>query len=157
MSTLIKTLFNKYNAPREKEKYNSCEGSEIYKYKYFDKKAKEWKDEEINIQEKIQSFISQVDYKKRIELGLGLEAPLLNENLTRDFTGIPDSTVDIVNLVNAISGLSEDQIANLLQQSSGTVQAESETGQTVDNTSEVTTEETSPSSTINTTTTGTGE
>ena len=74
------TLYNKYNAPCKhqfddkgnlvKKLFASCPGDPIYAYKYKDKKTGEMKENTVNMQEKIQSYLTQVDYKKRIELGL---------------------------------------------------------------------------------------
>lgn len=154
MPTLTKTLYNKYNAPK-KEKVPH--GDPIYKYSYRDKKTGEMKENTINMQEKIQSYLSQVDYKKRIEMGLGLEAPLIqNGNNVADFTQLPDNSVDLVRLVDALGSLSQDQIANIIQQSSSTVQTAPETGQTTVQSTSITGEETSASSATDSTTTGTG-
>lgn len=123
--TMTRKLFHKFNAP---PKVKVPAGDPIYKYKYRDKKTGEMKEQTINMQEKIQSYLSQVDYKKRIELGLGLEAPI-ESGLHSDFTQLPDNTVDILNLVRNLGSLSQDQITNILQQVSGTVQTKPESGQ----------------------------
>lgn len=127
MPTATKLLYNKFNAPG---KIKVPAGSAIYKYKYMDKKTGEINEKEINIQEKIQSYLSQVDYKKRIELGLGLEAPLLDNGNVSDFTGLPDNTVDLINLTNALASLSPEQVAYILQQNAQTSQTTNPSGQT---------------------------
>lgn len=140
MSTTTKQLFNKYNAPVKKKVPH---GNPLYEYKYKDKKTGEIKVEKRNMQEKIQSYLSQVDYKKRIELGLGLEAPIENAgNFTADFTGLPDNTIDIVNLTNALASLSPEQVAYILQQNVAGGQTTNQSGQTTSENTEANTVDT---------------
>ena len=130
----MKKIYNKYDAPTEKEVFASNPGAAVYKY--VDGNGDK---QEVNMQEKIQSYLPQVDYKKRIENGMKLEVPI-SENVTMvaDATGFPDNSVDMVQLINAIDSLSPDALAQILasgSQSQGqgnqtTAQSTEDSGQT---------------------------
>lgn len=132
-----------------KTKYSEVEhhqrplGDELYTYHYRDENGN-LVAETINTQEKIQSYLSKVDYKQKIALGLGLEVPIENPNMVADATGLPESTVDIVKLVDSLNNLSKDEIAAILSagsQPDGTVnQTTTQSSTTGDQTQETTTE-----------------
>lgn len=106
-------VYTSYNAPNGKI---SAPGNEIYEWEYLDKKG-ELKKDKRNVNEEIQSYMSLVDYKKRITEGETFDNGN-NEGLIRDFTNFTGDTVDIIGLISAINSLSEEQIAYLVQQGS---------------------------------------
>jgi len=133
----------KENAPLGKP---SPSGEHIYEY--VDANGKERK---VNMYEKTQSYFGITDYKSMIENGLPVEGlekgDALSENI-RDFTGVQGDAVDIIKLSRAISGLSENQIAYILQQNDARIQNTSETGQgTTKEPNDTTKEQTSSGST----------
>jgi len=113
MAEVKQFVFNCFNAPKGQK---SPSGEHVYEWEYMDEKTGEIKKDKKNIKEMINSYLPTVDYKKQIERG-ELE---LNGNIgstTKDFTAVPDNTVDIIKYLTAIATLPKEQIANILEQS----------------------------------------
>ena len=108
-------VYNCFNAPRGKK---VASGEEIYEWEYLDENGELKKDKK-NVKEEINSFVSRVDYKSQIKRGeLDLDANITG-NVERDFTGIPNNTVDIINYLRYLSTLDKEQVAYLLEQLNG--------------------------------------
>ena len=110
MKSTIK-IYNLFDTPEGAE---SPTGDHIYKWEYFDENGKIQTDEK-NVFEKIQSYVSRVDYKAQILKG-ELE---LNEDYNgtiTDTTGLPTNTIDIYNYLTNLASLSKEQIAHIMEQ-----------------------------------------
>ena len=95
-------------------KYSEA-GEHIYEWEYIDKEGKIKKDKK-NIYEEIQSFYPRVDYKSQIARG---ELDLYDSTLSgvhKDFTGLPDDTINLYKHLSTLANLSQEQITNLLEQ-----------------------------------------
>ena len=126
-------VFNIFNAPKGKA---SPHGEHIYEWEYLDEKGEIHKDKR-NVQEQIQSFLPTVDYKKQIQRG---ELELNDTNVgssIKDFTGIPRDTVDIYKFLSALSSLSAEQVANIMEQTNKANQSNVQGTQGGDKTSAV--------------------
>ena len=106
------TVYNIFNRPKAaKQKVNQ----EIYEYSYIDKKTGEKKTNKINLQEKIQSNLAKVDYKKMIERGELILDGFNSESGTRDFTVIPGDKVDFIDFIAKVSRMDSKQIDSLVE------------------------------------------
>lgn len=128
MNEAIRTKFNKpkiiYSNP----------GTEIYEYKVFEKqlveiektlpdgkKKKETIETDVlitkkeNTNEKIQSYLPTVDYKRKIAEGDVNVYGDGSNAVYGDTTELPNNTVDLVSLLTGISQLSEEQVQALSQ------------------------------------------
>ena len=104
-------VFNIFNAEKGQD---SPAGQDIYEWEFFDEQGKVQKDKK-NIQEEIQSYISRVDYKQQIQRGeIDLNGNMATIN--RDYTSLPDNTVDIYKYLTHLATLPKDQVAKLLEQ-----------------------------------------
>ena len=105
-------VFNIFNRPKvSKEKVNP----NIYEYDYIDKKTGEKKHNKINQQEKIQSNLAKVDYKKQIERGELILDGISTSEGTRDFTVIPGDKVDFIDFIAKVSRMDSKQIDTLVE------------------------------------------
>lgn len=105
-------VFNCFNAPKGQK---SPAGEHVYEWEYMDEKTGEIKKDKKNIKEMINSYLPTVDYKKQIERGeLELNGDM--GSYTKDYTGLPDNTVDIIKYLTYISTLPKEQVTNLLEQ-----------------------------------------
>ena len=112
MAEVKQFVFNCFNAPKGQK---SPAGEHVYEWEYMDEKTGEMKKDKKNIKEMINSYLPTVDYKKQIERGeLELNADMGTG--TKDFTAIPDNTVDIIKYLTYISTLPQEQVTNLLEQ-----------------------------------------
>lgn len=109
-----KIIYSANNAPTT---LVSNAGNEVYEWEYEDKNGKIKKDKK-NVQEEIQSYMSLVDYKQKIANGEEVEVNLNGniEGFVKDYRDLQGDTVDIILLAERIAGLSESEIATLLQQ-----------------------------------------
>ena len=105
-------VYNCFNAPKGKP---VAAGEEVYEWEYMDEKTGEIKKDKKNIKEMINSYLPTVDYKKQIERG-ELELDGNMGSLTKDYTAVPDNTVDIIKYLTYLSTLSKEQAANILEQ-----------------------------------------
>ena len=105
-------IYNQYNKPRGKKENVH---QEIYEYEYFDKKTGEVKTNKINVQEKIQSNLEKVNYKKMIERGeLQLNGNISSEGV-RDFTSVPGNKVDFIDFIAKVSQLDEKARSQIIE------------------------------------------
>lgn len=112
MAEVKQFVFNCFNAPKGQK---SPAGEHVYEWEYMDEKTGEIKKDKKNIKEMINSYLPTVDYKKQIERGeLELNADM--GSYSKDYTGIPDNTVDIIKYLTYISTLPKEQVTNLLEQ-----------------------------------------
>lgn len=102
-------VFNIFNAPKGK---SAPHGEEIYTWEYLDENGKLQTDSK-NVSEEINSYLPMVDYKKQIARG-ELENGTMGF-IPRDYSDLPDNTVDIYKYVSALANLSQEQIAKLLE------------------------------------------
>jgi len=129
-------VYNAWNKPKHKKEDVH---QEIYEYDYIDQKSGEVKKAKINIQEKIQSNLERVNYKKQIERGeLILDGGPIEQGY-RDYTSIPGDKVDFIDFIAKISQLNSEQVNNLVEQVSKgtkniTKEDKQENGQTIDTT-----------------------
>ena len=127
-------VYNAWNKPKAKPQNVR---QEIYEYDYIDKESGEVKKRKINMQEKIQSNLEKVNYKKQIERG----ELLLNDSITgegiRDYTSLPGDKVNFIDFIAKIGQLSPEQINQMVKQVSGVPEGQpkeskQENGETVD-------------------------
>jgi hypothetical protein len=131
-------VYSAHNAPRGK---TAKSGEKIYKYKYVDKETNKVVETEINQQQKIESYIGLTDYKNRIKNG---EEVLVNGNtgeLIKDYRSLPADKVALIDFINMASNLSEDEIANFIQQASEGNEVTIEEGQSFQETPNTTIQE----------------
>jgi len=122
-------VFNIFNAPKGKD---APHGEHIYEWEYFDDDGKVQKDK-LDVHEKIQSYLSRVDYKAQIKRGeLELDGNITGVN--RDYTQLPGNTVDLYKYLAYLSTLSEDQVAKFLEQANAAGQDSLQTEQASDQT-----------------------
>ena len=129
-------VYTAWNKPKAKPQNVR---QEIYEYEYIEKATGEVKKRKINVQEKIQSNLERVNYKKQIERG----EILLNDSITgegiRDYTSLPGDKVNFIDFIVKIGQLSPEQISQMVKQVSGVSEGQSkeskqENGETVDTT-----------------------
>lgn len=116
MAEAKQIVFNCFNAPKGQK---SPAGEHVYEWEYMDEKTGEIKKDKKNIKEMINSYLPTVDYKKQIERG-ELELDGNMGSSTKDFTAVPDNTVDIIKYLTYLSSLSKEQAANILEQANKT-------------------------------------
>ena len=105
-------IYNQWNAPKGK-KQNMHQ--EIYKWQTIDKKTGEIIEKEENTQEKIQSNLAKVDYKRMIKNG-ELELNGINfEAGIRDYTSVSGDTVDTIDLLTKIASMDAKQVSELIE------------------------------------------
>lgn len=103
-------VYNCFNAPRGKK---SPSGEEIYKWTYLDKDGNEQSDHK-NVKEEINSFLNSVDYKAQIKRGEIDENGVI-QPISRDYTGLPDNTVDIFKFVSNLASMDKKQVTDILE------------------------------------------
>jgi len=104
-------VYNIFNAPKGK---NSPHGEHVYEWEYLDDDGKLKKDK-LDVHEKIQSYVSRVDYKKQIERG-ELELNGMDTGVSKNYTGLPADTVDIYKWLTALSNIPKEQVTKLVEQ-----------------------------------------
>lgn len=105
-------VFNVFNAPKGAPVPH---GDHIYKWEYLDDNG-ELQTQEENIHDKIQSYLPRVDYKKQIERG-ELELNGSSDNtIIKDYTRVPDNTVDTILFLRNLAAMDKEQVTNLMEQ-----------------------------------------
>jgi len=117
-------VYNIFNAPKGN---NSPHGEHVYEWDYLDDDGKIQKDK-LDVHEKIQSYVSRVDYKKQIERG-ELELNGMDTGVNKNYTGLPADTVDIYKWLTALSNIPKEQVTKLVEQARSASQTNVQTQQ----------------------------